>query len=114
MSQAFLRFSERVQGPRGEQMNFLYQVINTLIDIYIYVIIADVVMSWLVNFNIVNPYSPAIRAIHTITYRLTDPLLRPIRRLMPNLGGLDISPIILILGVEVVRFLINSTLFALT
>lgn len=87
-------------------MGTLLWLIDLLIDIYVYIIIATVVLSWLVNFNVVNPYSPAIRAIQNFCYAATEPLLRPIRRLMPDLGGIDISPIVLLLGVEFVRHFI--------
>ena len=68
------------------------------------------ILSWLVGFNIVNPYSPAVRAIQTFTYRATEPLMGPIRRFMPDLGGLDISPVVLLFGLEFVHILIIRTL----
>jgi YggT family protein len=55
------------------------------------------VLSWLIAFNVVNPYNPTVRTIGEVLHRLTEPLLRPIRSVLPNLGGLDISPVILIL-----------------
>jgi YggT family protein len=87
-------------------MGTLLWLIDLLIDIYVYIIIATVVLSWLVSFNVVNPYNPAIRAIQNFCYAATEPLLRPIRRLMPDLGGIDISPIVLLLGVEFARYFI--------
>ena len=71
--------------------------ISYLLTLYIYVLIAMAVMSWLVAFNVVNPRSPIVHAIGDFLYRITDPLLRPIRNLLPNLGGIDVSPVILIL-----------------
>ena len=71
--------------------------ISSLITLYIYIIIAGAVMSWLIAFNVVNPYNQFVRSIWQALNVLTEPLLRPIRRLMPDLGGIDISPVVLIL-----------------
>jgi YggT family protein len=62
------------------------------------VLIAAAILSWLVAFNVVNPYNPVVRNIGETLHRLTEPALRPIRNVLPNLGGIDISPIILIIG----------------
>jgi YggT family protein len=74
------------------------QLILLLLDIYFWIIIAMVVMSWLVAFNIVNPTNNFVRQIRYALYRLTEPLLGPIRRFMPDLGGIDISPVILLIA----------------
>ena len=71
--------------------------ISSLITLYIYVIIASAVMSWLIAFNVVNPYNQFVRSIWQALNALTQPLLRPIQRWMPDLGGIDISPVVLIL-----------------
>ena len=86
----------------------LFVIIDTLITVYVCVLIARVVLSWLIGFNVVNQFNPAVRTIDDFCRTLTEPLLRPIRRLMPNLGGLDISPIVLLLGIEVVRILLRD------
>jgi len=75
----------------------LLAFISYLFTLYIYVLIAMAVMSWLIAFNVVNPRSPIVHAIGDILFRITDPLLRPIRNFLPNLGGIDVSPVILIL-----------------
>ncbi len=72
--------------------------ISYLITLYVYVIIAAVIFSWLVAFNVINPYNDFVSAIGRALNAMTEPLLRPIRRFMPDLGGLDLSPIILLLG----------------
>ena len=77
-----------------ELLNF----INTLITLYVYIIIAGAVMSWLIAFNVVNPYNQFVRSIWQGLNALTEPLLRPIRRWMPDLGGIDISPVVLIIA----------------
>ena len=76
-----------------ELLNF----INTLITLYVYIIIAGAVMSWLIAFNVVNPYNQFVRSLWQGFNVVTEPLLRPIRRRMPDLGGIDISPVILII-----------------
>jgi YggT family protein len=71
--------------------------ISSLITLYIYIVIASAVMSWLIAFNVVNPYNQFVRSIWQGLNALTEPVLRPIRRLMPDLGGIDISPLVLII-----------------
>ena len=71
--------------------------ISMILTLYIYVLIAAAVMSWLVAFNVVNPRNQIVHMIGEFLYQITEPLLRPIRSLLPNLGGIDISPVILIL-----------------
>ena len=72
-------------------------LINTLITIYIWLLIAQAILSWLVAFGVVNRYNRAVATIGDFLWRVTEPLLRPIRRFLPDLGGIDISPVILIL-----------------
>ncbi len=88
----------------------LLEVINTLITVYVWILIARVVLSWLIGFNVVNQFNPAIRAIDNFTRTLTEPLLKPIRRVMPDLGGIDISPIVLLLAIEFLRILVFRSL----
>jgi len=79
-----------------------------VIDIYIWVLIASAIFSWLIAFNVVNTHNQIVHTIGETLYRLTEPALRPIRRLLPNLGGLDISPVILIIILIVIqRFLVR-------
>ena len=75
----------------------LIDFLGYLVQLYVYVIIASVILSWLMAFGVVNPYNPTVRAIWQGLNAVTEPLLRPIRNMMPNLGGIDISPVILIL-----------------
>ena len=76
----------------------LLNFISYLVSLYIYVIIASVIMSWLMAFGVVNPYNPTARAIWQGLSAVTEPLLRPIRNIMPDLGAIDISPVVLLLG----------------
>ena len=68
-----------------------------ILKLYSYVVIANIVISWLIAFNILNTQNRFVYSILELSYRLTDPILNKIRRFLPNLGSLDISPIILLL-----------------
>lgn len=76
----------------------LLSFISYLIDLYIYVIVAGVVLSWLLAFGVVNYNNPMVRSIYQALNAVTEPVLRPIRNALPNLGAVDISPVVLILG----------------
>ena len=89
-------------------MRALFWLINTIISIYIWLLIAQAVLSWLLAFGVVNRYNRTVAMIGDFLYRVTEPLLRPIRNMLPNFGGLDISPVILILILYFVRILIDE------
>jgi YggT family protein len=78
-------------------MRALFIVILYALDIYFWIVIAAAIFSWLVAFNVVNTRNQAISMIGEFLYRITEPALRPIRNILPNLGGIDISPVILFL-----------------
>lgn len=80
----------------GVMENPIIWLILTVLNLYFYVILAVVIMSWLIGFNVINGANPYVRQISYALHRLTEPLLGPIRRFLPDLGGIDISPIILI------------------
>ncbi|HVZ00967.1 MAG TPA: YggT family protein [Dongiaceae bacterium] len=84
----------------------LAKLINAVVQIYIFVLIVQVIMSWLIAFNVVNTRNRFVYMVADVTYKLTEPLLRPIRRVLPNFGGIDVSPIVLILLLYFVRDLI--------
>ena len=74
-----------------------------VIDLYIWVVIAGAVLSWLIAFNVVNTQNRFVYSVADMLYRITEPALRPIRSILPNLGGIDISPVILILFLLFIR-----------
>lgn len=78
-------------------MNPFLWLIDTIIDIYIWILIASAVLSWLIAFNVVNTRNPIVNNIGEFLYRVTEPVLRPIRNMLPNLGGIDVSPVVLII-----------------
>jgi YggT family protein len=84
-------------------MGPLIGFIVLVIDLYIWVVIASAILSWLVAFNVVNTNNRVVLMIADTLYRLTEPALRPIRNILPNLGGIDISPVILILLLLFIR-----------
>src|SRR5215204_2321789 len=87
-------------------MRALLDVILLALQFYTWLIIAAAILSWLVAFRVVNARNDVVRAIWDFLYRVTEPALRPIRRILPNLGGIDVSPIILILLLYFLRNLI--------
>jgi YggT family protein len=84
--------------PERISMIELLGFISYLITLYTYIVIANVILSWLMAFGVVNPYNPTVRVIWQALNALVEPLLRPIRAVMPNLGAVDLSPIVLLLG----------------
>jgi YggT family protein len=84
-------------------MNPVLWLIFTVLDIYFWVILATVIMSWLIAFNVLNGSSPYVRQVGYALRRLTEPLLGPIRRILPDLGGIDVSPIVLLIGLQFVK-----------
>ena len=79
----------------------------TVINWYIYLVIASAIMSWLVAFNVINHHNRFVYMVGDFLYRITEPALKPIRQVLPNLGGLDISPIILILLIGMEQYTIT-------
>ena len=94
-------------------VNPILWLVHTVINIYFWIILAMVIMSWLVAFGIVNRSNPYVRQIGYALERLTEPLLRPIRRFLPDLGGIDISPIILLIGLQFLGILVDNIFFSL-
>lgn len=87
-------------------MRAVLDVILLVLQLYTYVIIIVAIMSWLIAFNVINVYNNFVRAIWDGLNALTEPLLRPIRRALPNFSGLDISPLILLLLIFFVEHVI--------
>lgn len=88
-------------------MRAILDVVSIILNLYTWVIIANVIFSWLYAFNVVNSSNQFIAMIGQTLYNLTEPLLRPIRRFLPAMGGLDLSPIILLLGIFLIERIIG-------
>lgn len=86
-------------------MMSLVQLASTVIQLYIYALFIFIIMGWLVQFNVINAQNRFVYLVMDFLYRVTEPLLRPIRNVMPNLGGLDLSPIVLVLALSFIRSL---------
>lgn len=78
-------------------------VIDLLLDLYGWVLIASIVFSWLYQFGVINSRNRAVATIGDVLWRLTEPVLAPIRRFLPDFGGLDLSPVVVFLGIFLVR-----------
>jgi YggT family protein len=87
-------------------MKSIFILLDSLISIYLWVIIINALLSWLVAFNILNTQNRFVFSVLDTTYKLTDPILNKIRRFVPTFGSIDISPIILILGLMFLRNLV--------
>jgi len=88
----------------------LFNLIDTVISLYIWALIISAILSWLVAFNVINTSNRFVYLVGDFLYRITEPALRPIRNVLPNLGGIDISPVILILLLVFLRNFIRYDL----
>jgi YggT family protein len=92
-------------------MRALLDVVLLALNLYVWLLIAAAVISWLVAFNVINTRNDFVRAVWDFLYRITEPALRPIRNLLPNLGGIDISPIILLLIIFFIQRVIETYIY---
>ncbi len=91
----------------------LIQVINIGLQLFIYCLIVSAILSWLVAFNVVNTSNRFVYMVGDFLHRLTEPALRPIRNIIPNLGGIDLSPIVLILGIIFIQGVLSRFAYSL-
>ena len=92
-------------------MRAVLDIVLIVLDLYVWLLIASAILSWLIAFNVVNTRNQFVAAVAEFLYRITEPLLAPIRSFMPNLGGLDISPIILILIIMFIQRVIQYYIY---
>jgi len=95
-------------------INTLFSLIFTVCQLYMYVVIVNIVLSWLIAFNVVNTQNRFVYTVMDVTYRLTEPALAPIRRFMPDLGGIDLSPVVLFLALIYVPQFLYQIVLSLT
>ena len=88
----------------------LLYFIDFLLNLFIFLLIAQAVLSWLIVFNVVNTRSPVVSTIGEFLYRITEPVLRPIRQFLPNFGGIDVSPLVAILIIYFIQIVILGNL----
>lgn len=91
-----------VTGTTPKMIELLH-FLQRIVDVYVFIILASVIMSWLIGFGVINGYNPTVRAIYDALRTLTEPLMRPIRNILPDLGAIDISPIVLLFACFFVR-----------
>ena len=92
-------------------MQSLYQILMLILDVVWFIIIAHVIMSWLINFQVLNLHQPLVRQIWYSLNRLLEPLYAPIRRLLPSMQGLDLAPLIVLLGVIALRIILQNNAY---
>jgi YggT family protein len=85
-------------------------IFNMIINLAWWIIIIQAVMSWLISFNVVNVRQPFVYQVWSSMNRLTEPVYRPIRNLLPNMGGIDLTPIIVLLGLAALQVVVNNNL----
>lgn len=87
------------------------QVVLLILKMYTWVIIGNVIFSWLFAFNVINSHNQFVNMIARTLYSLTEPVMRPIRNVLPNMGGLDLSPIVVLIGIFFLQNLIFNLVF---
>ena len=88
----------------------VWQLIDTLLQLYIFAVIISVLLTWLVQFNVVNTSNQLVYMVGDFLYRITEPILRRIRAVIPPIGGIDLSPLFLLLGLVFIRSLLPDLL----
>ena len=91
----------------------LFQTIDLALNIYTWVLIGSAIFSWLYAFNVINSSNRFVNSLGTFLYNVTEPVLRPLRRILPDLGGIDISPIVVLLIIFFVRSFMWNSLYPL-
>lgn len=89
-------------------MTSLFQILLLLLSVVKFIVIAHIIMSWLINFGVLNMRQPVVAQIWDGLTRLLEPMYGPIRRVLPNMGGLDLAPLIVILGVYAVEIVLRN------
>ena len=91
-------------------MSSLVQILDVILSLAWWLIIIQAVMSWLISFNVINVRQPLVYQIWSGLNRITEPVYRPIRNILPNMGGLDLTPIVVLLGISALQILIVNNL----
>jgi YggT family protein len=101
----------RDQTREPAQMRAILDIVLIVLDLYVWLLIASAILSWLIAFNVVNTRNQFVASVAEFLYRITEPALAPIRRMLPSFGGLDISPIILILIILFIQRVITYYIY---
>ena len=93
-------------------MNLVIDILRILLDIVWWIIIVQAVLSWLIAFNVINTHNDFVRQIWVALDRMTTPLYRPIRRILPDFGGLDLSPLVVLVGLAIINCILTEIQFS--
>lgn len=91
-------------------MQSLFQILMLILDVVWFIVIAHVIMSWLINFQVLNLYQPIVRQIWDGLTRMLEPMYGPLRRVLPPMGGLDLAPLIVLLGIVAIRIILQNNI----
>ncbi len=93
-------------------MTSLYQILTLILDIVVFIILAHVIMSWLINFQVLNIRQPLVSQIWYGLNRMLEPLYGPVRRLLPSMGGLDLAPLVVLIAVYALQIILRNNVAA--
>ena len=93
-------------------MTSLYQILTLILDIVVFIILAHVIMSWLINFQVLNIRQPLVSQIWYGLKRMLEPLYGPVRRLLPAMGGLDLAPLVVLIAVYALQIILRNNVAA--
>jgi len=93
-------------------MTSLFQILSALLDLVWFVVVAHIIMSWLVSFQVLNIRQPIVAQIWYALQRILEPMYRPIRKILPPMGGLDLAPMVLIFGLFALRIILANNIGA--
>ncbi len=93
-------------------MTSLFQILSAVLDLVWFVVVAQIIMSWLINFQVLNIRQPLVAQIWYLLQRILEPMYRPIRKILPPMGGLDLAPMVLIFGLFALRVILANNIGA--
>ena len=93
-------------------MNLIIDILRILLDVVWWIIIVQAILSWLIAFNVINTQNPVVRQIWMALDRMTQPIYAPIRRILPDFGGLDLSPLVVLVGLAIINRVLTEIQFS--
>ncbi len=92
-------------------MTSLYQILNLILDVVWFILIAHIVMSWLISFQVLNLRQPLVAQLWYGLNKLLEPIYGPIRRMLPDMGGLDLAPLVVLIGIAILRIVLRNNAY---
>jgi YggT family protein len=108
IANVYISVNNELETVMAGILQAIFLIIDVALNLYWYVIIASAIFSWLYAFNVINSHNQFVSQLGMFFYNATEPALRPIRRFLPNLGGIDISPIVLLLIILFIQAILNN------